>query len=296
MPLRQSIFRQSFDQYSECHHTDTPRAILVLEMFDENFMGKSDWKYHFPTWNQFSDKFVNLNRLISSSDFKWNSTWNGFHSQLYFACILFTNLKSMTQSTITWPVHGNLRIHSLARSTCHLIKSLPITYPKSSGTAPIHDELPIDYWALCTYTITFPYPILHSILIYILTYYIPFSLPNSGHHHANDKRHQFISTGHETMYMKCMQNMEPNMASPQPRNTRPKPSYYRTIPKHFVASQSTRYVRVWASWLSIDGERNRNSQRLLSGINQQRTWNVMTRHVTNSQQWRHDAQSCTSSS
>ena len=123
----------------------------------------------------------------------------------------------MTQSTITWPVHGNLRIHSLARSTCHLIKSLPITYPKSSGTAPIHDELPIDYWALCTYTITFPYPILHSILIYILTYYIPFSLPNSGHHHANDKRHQFISTGHETMYMKCMQNMEPNMASTQIR-------------------------------------------------------------------------------
>ena len=126
----------------------------------------------------------------------------------------------MTQSTIPWPVHGNLRDHDLSRCTYHFIKSLSITYPKTPGTAVILDELPIEGWALCTYTLTFPPPIVASNLMHVLTYYAPFWLLSSAHHNTKDKRHQLISSRYETMYIKCTQNMNHNAESTQTRNTR----------------------------------------------------------------------------
>ena len=70
--------------------------------------------------------------------------------ELYFRRVIFFTISppSKTQLTITWPLHVNLRIHRPRRSTYHLIKSLSITYTKRGGTAPIHDELSIDGWAL----------------------------------------------------------------------------------------------------------------------------------------------------
>ena len=105
------------------------------------------------------------------------------------------------------PLMATWKFSNLSRCISRLIKAPPITYQKTDVTVAIHNESTIESLALCTYKSTFLHPIVHSIIIHMLTYPIPLSLSCSQRAHAKDKRKQSTSKGLVTEYKTFTFNM-----------------------------------------------------------------------------------------